>query len=76
MGHGNRGRLTVNHGGAWRLYANTLPDGSQAVGTVARGEGDIGALVLMPATGLYVQINANTLRPLDQRKVKAALSGA
>lgn len=75
MGHGNRGRLTVNHDGAWRLYTNTLPDGSQAVGTVGRGEGDTGALVLMPVTGLYVQINAGALRPLDQRKVRAALSG-
>lgn len=73
MGHSNRGRLTVNPDGAWRLYTNTLPEGSNVVGTVTRGESDTGALVLISATGQYVQVNAGSLRSLDQRKVKAAL---
>jgi hypothetical protein len=73
MGHSNRGRLTDNPDGAWRLYTNTLTEGSNVVGTVTRGESDTGALVLISATGQYVQVNAGSLRSLDQRKVKAAL---
>lgn len=74
MTHTNRGRLTVDLGGKWRLYTNTLPDNGRAIGTITRDECDTGALVLIEATGLYVQINAGSLRPLEQRKVVAALS--
>lgn len=76
MTHNNRGRLTVDLGGKWRLYTNTLPIGSKPLGTVTRGIGDAGALVLIEATGLYVQCNAGSLRSLDQAKVMAAIASA
>ncbi len=74
MTHTNRGRLTVNLGGKWRLYTNTIPVNSRAIGTVSRDGYDTGALVLIEATGLYVQINASSMHNLDQRKVVAALA--
>lgn len=73
MTHNNRGRLAVTLGGNWRIYTNTLPAGSRAIGIVTRGGIDAGALVLIEASGLYVQINANAMRNLDQNKVTAAL---
>ena len=73
MTHNNRGRLTVDLGGKWRLYTNTLPTNSRAIGTIARDDIDTGALVRIESTGLYVQINAGSVRNLDQRKVIAAL---
>jgi len=73
MTHTNRGRLTVDLGGKWRLYTNTIPANSRAIGTITRDECDTGALVLIEATSLYVQINAGVLRSLEQRKVVAAL---
>lgn len=73
MTHSNRGRLTVDVNGNWRLYTNTIPANSTALGTVTRDEGDTGALVRINATGLYVQINAGAIRSLDGRKVAAAL---
>lgn len=76
MTHNNRGRLTVALGGAWRLYSNTLPAGSRALGTVTRDIGDTGALVLMEATGIYAQINAGTVRTLPQAKIAAAVDAA
>ena len=75
MTHTNRGRLTVNIDGKWRLYTNTIPSDAEALGTVTQGEGDTGALVKLPS-GLYVQINAGTMRNLDGRKVAAALGTA
>ena len=72
MNHDNRGRLTVNTDGNWRLYSNTLPPGAEAVGTVTQGVGDTGALVKLPS-GLYGQVNAGAIRSLDGRKVAAAL---
>ena len=74
MTHTNRGRITVDLGGKWRLYTNTLPAGSRAIGTITREGYDTGALVLIEATGLYVQINAGCLRRLPQYKVVAALA--
>lgn len=59
--------------GKWRLYTNTIPDGSRAIGTVTRASGDTGALVYIEKTGRYVQVNAGVLRTLDQRPVLAAL---
>ena len=73
MAHINRGRLAINTGGNWQLYTNTLPAGSEGIGTISRGEIDVGALVRITATGLYVQINAGVIRALDQRKVDAAI---
>lgn len=76
MTHNNRGSLTVALGGAWRLYSNTIPAGSRALGTVARDSGDAGALVQIDATGLYVQVNAGAVRTLPQAKVAAAVESA
>lgn len=67
----NRGRYTVIIDGPWRLYTTIQPKGWVMIGTVQR-DMDIGALALSPA-GLYAQINAGSVRALDQRKVKAAL---
>lgn len=75
MGHSNRGRLSVDLGGSWRIYTITLPAGSSAVGAVTR-DGDAGALARIDATGLYVQVNAGVIRTLDQRKVRAAMEAA
>ena len=76
MTHNNRGRLTVDVNGNWRLYTNTIPANSTALGTVTRDEGDTGALVRINATGVYVQVNAGAIRSLDGRKVAAALGTA
>ena len=73
MTHNNRGRLTVDVNGNWRLYTNTLPANATPIGTVTRDVGDTGALVRMDKTGVYAQINAGAIRNLDGRKVAAAL---
>ena len=73
MNHDNRSRITVDTAGNWRLYANSLPAGAEAIGTVTRGEGDTGALIRYAASGLYAQLNAGAIRALDGRKVSAAL---
>ena len=73
MTHSNRGRLTVDPNGNWRLYTNAIPANSTPLGTVTRDIGDTGALVRMDKTGVYVQVNAGTIRSLDGRKVAAAL---
>lgn len=72
--HDNRGRLSVDPTGNWRLYTNTIPAGAQAVGVVSRGA-ESGALLRMP-TGCYVQANAGALRSLPQAKVLAAIADA
>lgn len=74
MTHNNRGRLVVDLGGKWRLYTNTLPANSRALGTITREGYDTGALVLIEATGLYVQANTGAIRSLPQAKVLAALA--
>lgn len=76
MTHTNRGRLTVNTDGNWRLYTNTLPANSTPLGTVTRDDFDTGALVRIEATGVYVQVNASVIRSLDGRKVSAAMGTA
>lgn len=76
MTHSNRGRLAVDTNGDWRLYTNTIPANSTPLGTVTRDESDIGALVRIEATGVYVQVNAGAVRSLDGRKVAAALGTA
>ena len=73
MTHNNRGRLTVDVNGNWRLYTNTLPANATPLGTVTRDVGDTGALVRMDKAGVYAQINAGAIRNLDGRKVAAAL---
>ena len=76
MNHDNRGRLTVNTDGNWRLYSNTIPPGAEAVGTVTQGVGYTGALIRYAATGIYAQLNAGAVKPLSQHKVKAVLEPA
>lgn len=76
MTHSNRGRVTVDLNGDWRLYTNTIPANSTPLGTVTRDESDTGALVHIESTGIYVQINAGAIRSLDGRKVSAALGTA
>lgn len=66
--------IAIDLSGNWRLYTNTIPHGARALGTVARDGYDTGALVLIEATGLYVQVNAGAVRSLDQRKVVDALA--
>lgn len=73
MTHTNRGRLTVDANGNWRLYTNTIPANSTPIGTVTRDESDTGALVRVETTGAYAQVNAGAMRSLDGRKVAAAL---
>lgn len=76
MVHTDHDRLTVEVGGKWRLYTNTIPIGAEAIGVVSRGDlGDTGALVKL-SSGSYVQINASILRNLDGRKIAAALGNA
>ena len=76
MNHSNRGRLTVQIDGSWRLYTTTIPKGGRALGTVTRDGLDTGALVQIEATGIYVQVNVGAIRSLDQRKVSAALAAS
>ncbi len=78
MTHNQRGRLTVNLGGNWRIWSNTIPVGSRALGTISRDGSfsDSGVLVQIEATGLYAQINAGVLRTLPQSKVAAAVEAA
>lgn len=71
--HENRGRITVDTDGNWRLYAPNLPAGAEALGTVTRDGIDTGALVRFSATGRYAQINGMAVRNLDGRKVGGAL---
>ena len=76
MTHENRGRLTVDTNGNWRLYSNTIPSGAQAIGTVTQGAGDTGALIRYTATGVYAQLNAGAIKPLSQHKIQAAIGPA
>ena len=70
----NRGRITVDLGGAWRLYTKATPPGCRMLGTVTR-DLETGALALT-GVDIYVQVNASVFRSLDQRKVAAALDQA
>lgn len=70
MGGLNRGRYTVQLGEPWRLYTHALP-GWQMLGTIQRSM-EIGALALS-LCGVYAQINAGAVRPLDQHKIAATL---
>ena len=72
MTHANRGRITVDPDGNWRLYAPTIPAGCKVLGTITKDSGESGALVQTQA-GIYSMLNARVLASLDQRKVKAAL---
>ncbi len=69
----NRARLHITPGGPWRLYTHAI-HGMQMLGTVQRGM-EIGALA-RTRSGLLVQLNAGSVRALDQRKAEAALRAA
>lgn len=75
MNHDNRGRLTVDLGGNWRLYATHLPATGKALGLVTNG-GMTGALVYIERTGVYVRLNAGASVALPQAKVQAAIDAA
>lgn len=75
MNHDNRGRLTVDLGGNWRLYANNLPVAGKALGLVTK-DGMTGALVHIESTGVYVRLNAGAMVALPQAKVQAAIDAA
>lgn len=66
--------LTIDRNGKWQIYWGgvPLPTGAKALGTVSRGGGDTGALLLHP-TGIYSQGNAGSIRSLPQVDVPAAL---
>lgn len=72
MPHSNRGRLSVSLGEGWRLYSNTIPAGSRALGTVTRETGETGVLIVT-GIGIYAQLNDGVLRSLPQGKVVAAI---
>lgn len=72
MTHDNRGRITVDPDGDWRLYCPVPPRGYTMLGTVTRASGETGALA-QTQVGVYVQITGGAVRTLDQRKVAVAL---
>ncbi len=76
MTHTNRGRLTVDLDGNWRIYTNTVPQGAEVLGVVYRdGLADCGALIKF-GNGNFAQLNAGVVSQLDGRKVAAALGTA
>lgn len=75
MTHNNRGRLVVDLGGKWRHYANIIPAGGVALGTVTKDDAT-GALVWIERTGIYVRLNAGALVVLPQAKTQAAIDAA
>jgi hypothetical protein len=75
MAHNQRGRLTVDLGGNWRLYANIIPAGSKCLGTVTTQHGETGALIFT-ASGIYARLNAGALVTLPQAKAQAVVDAA
>ncbi|MEO0035371.1 MAG: hypothetical protein RLZZ501_1394 [Pseudomonadota bacterium] len=74
MPHDNRGRISVDPAGDWRLYCPVPPRGAEMLGTVTRASGETGALA-RTAAGVYVQVNGAVVRTVDQRKVATCLDG-
>lgn len=72
---GNRARLEICSGGAWRLYQLAAPPGWEMLGTVQRGH-EIGALARHQQTGNLVMMRAGAVSMLDQRKAAAAIESA
>lgn len=77
MTHNNRGRLTVNLGGPWRHYIQTIPVGCKVLGTVSRDSSlcETGAL-LQTGVGSYVLAIGGALQSLPQSKVQGAINAA
>ena len=63
----------INLSGPWRLYSHVLPATCKPMGTIRSGPCDTGALVRLDDTGLFAQVNAGVIRPLDQNAVQHAL---
>ena len=75
MTHEQRGRITVDLNGNWRLYSNVLPSTAKALGTVIVS-GETGALIYFAETKIYARLNAQVVKPLNQRKVIAAIEAS
>jgi hypothetical protein len=67
-------RYTVDPSGFWRLYhPQPVPEGWRMLGTIRRAsDRSMGALGRSP-DGLFVQINGDDVRMLDQHAVTDAL---
>ena len=75
MTHEQRGRITVNLNGNWRLYSNILTYTAKGLGTVI-ADGETGALIYFSQTKIYARLNAQVIKPLNQRKVIAAIEAS
>ena len=73
MSHDNRSRISVDIPGKPNIYQPFTMPGWEVIGTVRRGDGDVGALLKNQHTGIFVQANAGVIKSLDQRKAEAAL---
>jgi len=74
MTQNGQGQITVQKNGNWLIYINRVPEGMEPLGTVTRSEtGEVGALMRVTATGVYVQVNGGAVRSLDQRQVLSGL---
>jgi len=69
-------RLSVDTGGNWKAYTDTLPKGCAVIGTVTIGASDSGALVRLAGTKNFVKVNAGAVAMLNQRAVAVALQMA
>lgn len=72
MSHDNRSRVTVELGATSLLHGVGNLPGWEQVGLVTVGA-ETGALVVNKRTGTYAMCHGNSIRTLDQRKIKAAL---
>ncbi|QEL55569.1 hypothetical protein [Chromobacterium paludis] len=68
----SRSRIHIEQPGKPRLYQLSDLPGYQMVGVIHQGN-RTGALVRHTASGVYGMAYRNEVRPLDQRRVKAAL---
>lgn len=73
--HDNRSRVTVELGAESPLYADPKLAGWEYVGLATAGQ-DKGALVRNAHTGIYAMAKGGSIRPLDQRKIRAAIDPA
>ncbi len=72
MSSANHTRLVVDQDGDWRQFVAAVPPDAKVIGVVRHPNLTEGALVRLP-NGNYVQINGETARQLDGRRVVAAL---
>jgi hypothetical protein len=69
-------RLSVDRGGDWRSFTDTLPKDCAVIGTVTEGANDTGALVQMLDTRNYLKVKAGKITMLNQKRTIAALTAA